>query len=252
MPMSFVSYLSLTPLKNHLISLGVSERWTPLVWLIGPLCGIIVQPLVGTCSDRASSQYGRRRPFIACGMVGAVASMLTLAWAEDVAASLFTQPLNHGSATQQLVTKIVAVISILCLNTSVQPIQMGFRALAVDNVRHDQQARVNTWTASLVGLGNIVGHLSGSFAVETRFITRYQTLTLIAVLCLLGLVSLSCWLVEEAPSSARHTNKGAHSGHPLRQLMKTYSQAEPSIKSLYSIQFFSWMAWFPFLFYSSR
>jgi solute carrier family 45, member 1/2/4 len=42
--------------------LGVSDENIGLVWLAGPISGVIVQPIVGVLSDRCTSRYGRRRP----------------------------------------------------------------------------------------------------------------------------------------------------------------------------------------------
>jgi solute carrier family 45, member 1/2/4 len=42
--------------------LGVSDENIGLVWLAGPISGVVVQPIVGVLSDRCTSGFGRRRP----------------------------------------------------------------------------------------------------------------------------------------------------------------------------------------------
>jgi solute carrier family 45, member 1/2/4 len=42
--------------------LGVTDENIGLVWLAGPISGVIVQPIVGVLSDRCTSGFGRRRP----------------------------------------------------------------------------------------------------------------------------------------------------------------------------------------------
>lgn len=55
--------------------LGASEAIMPLLWLAGPVTGLVVQPVVGALSDRTSSRLGRRTPYF---LVGAVLCSLCL------------------------------------------------------------------------------------------------------------------------------------------------------------------------------
>ncbi|WP_404480240.1 MFS transporter [Novosphingobium sp. BL-52-GroH] len=55
--------------------LGASEAMIPLLWLAGPVTGLVVQPLVGAMSDRTLSPLGRRTPYF---LVGAVLCSLAL------------------------------------------------------------------------------------------------------------------------------------------------------------------------------
>ena len=55
-------------------NLGVSDDSLPLLWLAGPITGLVVQPLVGYFSDRTWTRFGRRRPyFLAGALLAAVA-----------------------------------------------------------------------------------------------------------------------------------------------------------------------------------
>lgn len=49
--------------------LGASESTLPLLWLAGPVTGILVQPLIGALSDRTTSRLGRRTPYFLAGAV---------------------------------------------------------------------------------------------------------------------------------------------------------------------------------------
>ena len=55
--------------------LGADEATMPLLWLAGPMTGLIVQPIVGALSDRTSSQLGRRTPYF---LIGAIICSLSL------------------------------------------------------------------------------------------------------------------------------------------------------------------------------
>lgn len=56
-----------------------------LVWIAGPLSGLIIQPLVGMWSDKSRSKYGRRRPFMVGGSLAVAACYFILGWAKEIA-----------------------------------------------------------------------------------------------------------------------------------------------------------------------
>src|SRR2546423_13791901 len=55
--------------------LGANESQIPLLWLAGPVTGLIVQPIIGAMSDRTWNWLGRRRPYF---LVGALLSSVAL------------------------------------------------------------------------------------------------------------------------------------------------------------------------------
>jgi len=58
-------------------NLGASLDSVPLLWLAGPITGLLVQPLVGYYSDRTWTRFGRRRPYFLAG--AALAAMTLIA-----------------------------------------------------------------------------------------------------------------------------------------------------------------------------
>jgi MFS family permease len=68
----------------YLHSLGLGKAAASLVFMAGPLSGLVVQPLVGALADRTRSRYGRRRPFMLIGSMACAASMLVLSWAREL------------------------------------------------------------------------------------------------------------------------------------------------------------------------
>lgn len=63
---------NMTPIYRFL---GAEAATMPLLWLAGPMTGLIVQPLIGSISDRTTSKYGRRTPYF---LIGAVICSLCL------------------------------------------------------------------------------------------------------------------------------------------------------------------------------
>ena len=49
--------------------LGADEATMPLLWLAGPMTGLLIQPLIGAASDRTISRFGRRTPYFLIGAV---------------------------------------------------------------------------------------------------------------------------------------------------------------------------------------
>ena len=47
--------------------LGADEATMPLLWLAGPMTGLLVQPIIGAMSDRTQSRWGRRTPYFLIG-----------------------------------------------------------------------------------------------------------------------------------------------------------------------------------------
>jgi maltose/moltooligosaccharide transporter len=70
--------------------LGADEATMPLLWLAGPMTGLLVQPIVGALSDRTSSRLGRRTPYFLIGAIICSLSLLAMPYSPAlwVAASL--------------------------------------------------------------------------------------------------------------------------------------------------------------------
>ncbi|GFS44113.1 sucrose transporter 4 [Actinidia rufa] len=76
--------LQLSLLTPYVQQLGIPHAWASAVWLCGPLSGLLVQPLVGHLSDRCTSRFGRRRPFISAGAASIVAAVVIIGYSADV------------------------------------------------------------------------------------------------------------------------------------------------------------------------
>ena len=63
---------NMSPIYNYL---GADEASLPLLWLAGPMTGLLVQPFIGAMSDRTTSRFGRRTPYF---LIGALLCSLCL------------------------------------------------------------------------------------------------------------------------------------------------------------------------------
>lgn len=92
----------------YLLNLGLTKSQTSLVWIAGPLSGIITQPVVGVLADSNRSKWGRRRPYIATGTVIVAAALLTLGWTREIVAAL----VPAESEFKRMFTIILAVLAL--------------------------------------------------------------------------------------------------------------------------------------------
>ena len=82
-------WLDCTP---YLLQLGLTKSKTSLVWIAGPLSGLIIQPLIGVIADRSRSKWGRRRPFMVFGSLVVAFCLLVLGWTKEIVGLFVKDP----------------------------------------------------------------------------------------------------------------------------------------------------------------
>jgi maltose/moltooligosaccharide transporter len=119
-------------------TLGASIEQIPLLWIAAPLTGLIVQPIVGYCSDRTWTRLGRRRPNI---LVGAVLASLALV-------------LMPQSPTLWVAAGLLWVLD-ASINISMEP----FRAFVGDQLPAAQRPTGYAMQSFFIGVGAIVASM---------------------------------------------------------------------------------------------
>jgi maltose/moltooligosaccharide transporter len=112
--------------------LGAKESDIPLLWLAGPMTGLIVQPIIGAMSDRTWNWLGRRRPYF---LVGAVLSSV----------ALFFMPDSTGV---RMAASLLWVLD-ASINVSMEP----FRAFVADKLNSDQRTAGFVMQSFFIGVG---------------------------------------------------------------------------------------------------
>lgn len=95
----FVLTHCLSDCTPYLLSLGLTKGQTSLVWVAGPLSGLIVQPIIGVLADESTSRWGRRRPIIAVGSVIVALGLLSLGFTKEIIASFVSDKQSATTAT---------------------------------------------------------------------------------------------------------------------------------------------------------
>uniref|UniRef100_A0A5F8HF37 Solute carrier family 45 member 1 n=1 Tax=Monodelphis domestica TaxID=13616 RepID=A0A5F8HF37_MONDO len=78
-----------------LLQMGLPDELYSMVWFISPILGFLLQPLLGAWSDRCTSRFGRRRPFILVLAIGALLGLSLLLNGRDIGLALADTVSNH-------------------------------------------------------------------------------------------------------------------------------------------------------------
>ncbi|KAJ6730261.1 hypothetical protein OIU85_021094 [Salix viminalis] len=151
--------LQLSLLTPYVQELGIPHKWASIIWLCGPLSGLFVQPLVGVMSDRCTSRFGRRRPFIVAGSVLIAISVLIIGHSADIGWWLG----DRGDVRPRAIGAFVFGFWILDVANNMT--QGPCRALLADLTGKDhRRTRVaNAYFSLFMAIGNILGFATGSF-----------------------------------------------------------------------------------------
>ncbi|HVQ32092.1 MAG TPA: MFS transporter [Vicinamibacteria bacterium] len=115
--------------------LGASPDQIPMLWLAAPLTGLVVQPIIGSMSDRTWGRLGRRRPYF---LVGALLSSLALCFMPN-------------SSSLWMAAGLLWILD-ASINVSMEP----FRAFVADLLPEDQRTRGFAMQSFFIGLGAVV------------------------------------------------------------------------------------------------
>lgn len=241
----------------YLFSLGITKSQSSLIWAIAPICGALVQPIVGAVADNYQSRWGRRRPFVLIGAVGIVISLITLAWVGDIIHALAAVLGVHTYEGVQTPIQIATILCITLLNLSIQPLQSGLRALIIDVCPPEQQSVANAWAGRFTGISNIIGYILGSFPLGSILrdneTWRFRFLSLLSAAILVITVLVTVYFIREDDSreSTYERVEGMLLIRILGNAKNGWSSMPLQSQRVCVVQFFSWMGWFGFLFYST-
>jgi len=233
----------------YLLSLGLPKSLTALVWLAGPLSGLIIQPLIGFYSDKCSSKYGRRRPYIVAGTVLVVFSILMISYSKEIGSLL-----AFGGDSNNI-TIWIAVAAFYGLDFAINIVQACCRALSIDVSPGDQQNDASIWASRMIGIGNIFGYFMGFVDLKSYLpflgSTQLKCLCVIANTVLIITVILTCIKTSENILLPNQENDDIKWYTPLINIIQSMSHLPEPIQKICNVQFWSWIGWFPFLFYTT-
>jgi maltose/moltooligosaccharide transporter len=127
-------------------TLGADPHSLSYFWILPPLMGILVQPIVGTLSDKTWTRWGRRIPYLFVGAAVAVLVMCLLP--------------NSGSFGLTIGAALVfGLVALMFLDTSINMAMQPFKMLVGDMVNEEQKAKAYSIQSFLCNAGSVVGYV---------------------------------------------------------------------------------------------
>ena len=127
-------------------TIGADPHDLSYFWILPPLMGLIVQPLVGMFSDRTWNRFGRRLPYLIFGALVAIIVMCLLP--------------NAGSFHFSVQDAIIfGLIALMLLDTSINMAMQPFKMLVGDMVNEKQKGQAYSIQSFLCNAGSVVGFL---------------------------------------------------------------------------------------------
>lgn len=127
-------------------TLGADPHDLSYFWILPPLMGIIVQPIVGIASDKTWCRFGRRIPYLFIGALVAILVMCLLPNAGSFGMSI-------GAAM------IFGLIALMFLDTSINMAMQPFKMLVGDMVNEKQKGLAYSIQSFLCNAGSLVGYV---------------------------------------------------------------------------------------------
>ena len=127
-------------------TLGADPHTLSFFWVLPPLMGMIVQPIVGSMSDKTWCKWGRRKPYLYIGAIVAVIVMALLP--------------NSGSFDMTVKAALAfGVIMLMLLDTSINMAMQPFKMMVGDMVNDEQKTKAYSIQSLLCNAGSLVGYL---------------------------------------------------------------------------------------------
>lgn len=224
---------------------GADVEHLSLFWLVAPLSGMLIQPIVGYFSDKTWTRLGRRRPFFLGGALVAAAALALMPNASVL--TLLLPPLLIGAG--------MLMIMDVAFNVSMEP----FRALVADNLPKEQHGYGYAVQTFLIGAGAIIGSflpfvLSEYFGVSKvaeqghvpdNVIWSFYAGAIVLLLSLLWtVITTKEYTTDELKSFDENEEETESHSHSLGSIFKDFKNMPKAMKQLGLVQFFSWFALF--------
>ncbi|MCD7739862.1 MAG: MFS transporter [Candidatus Gastranaerophilales bacterium] len=225
--------------------LGASPLLFGLIWLAGPVTGMVVQPIIGELSDKTNTIFGKRRPYLFAGALFASLALWAFpnsaAIAENTANILHKQLPVYGGL-------IIAAIMIWIIDACVNAAQGPYRALVPDLVPPEQHSLANSYLSFAIGLGSVVAAGTAPFL---KYVCNYQMSInaqfIMAALAFSLAMLWTCITIKEHNSkkidivpAADNVNQETEKISFLQKITDFF-KSSPEVGKICTLQFFTWI-----------
>lgn len=232
--------LQLANMSAIYTKLGADPEHIPILWLAGPVTGLLVQPIIGAMSDRTWNRLGRRRPYF---LVGAILASIALFFMPD-------------SPALWLAATLLWILD-ASINISMEP----FRAFVADKLNAEQRTTGFIMQSFFIGIGATMANalplifrnfgITGLAANGVPLTVQYSFKIGAAMflLCVLWTVFFSNeYPPEDMEAFEKHRAQNPGIGGLLREVFQEIPQAvrdmPATMKQLAVVQVFTWLGLF--------
>ena len=229
-------------------TLGADPHQLSFFWILPPLMGMIVQPLIGKWSDRTWTRMGRRKPYL---IVGAVIAVLVMLFLPNAGSLHFSTRVLLGLNMAMW----FGLFSLIFLDTSINVAMQPFKMMVGDMVNEKQKTTAYSIQSFLCNAGSLLGYLFPIFftwigianeapegVVPDSVVYSFYVGAAILILCVL----YTFLRVKEMPPAEYAEFHGIDLQNQEKKsdkgLMKLLVEAPKTFWTVGLVQFFCWAA----------
>ena len=229
-------------------TLGADPHQLSFFWILPPLMGMIVQPLIGKYSDRTWCRMGRRKPYL---LVGSIVAVIVMALLPNAGSLNFTTRLFLGLNGAMW----FGLFSLIFLDTSINVAMQPFKMMVGDMVNEEQKTTAYSIQSFLCNAGSLVGYLFPIFltwigianeapkgVIPDSVIYSFYGGAAILILCVL----YTFLKVKEMPpkeyAEFHDIDVNKQEDAPKEGLLKLLVKAPKTFWTVGLVQFFCWAA----------
>ncbi|MFP8893946.1 MFS transporter [Chryseobacterium sp. EZn1] len=226
-------------------NLGADVHELSWFWLVAPITGLIVQPIIGHMGDNTWSPLGRRKPYFLIGAVLCAIGLVLLP--------------NAASVTQMFAANalLLAVIFLAMMDASVNIAMEPFRALVGDMLPKHQGTIGFSVQTILIGIGAVLGsylpdwltkmgisnEAPAGFVADNVIYSFYIGAGLLIISILYTIMTTREYSPQEFADFEDGKEVEKHESK-FSDIFKDFAAIPLQMKKLGIVQFFSWFALF--------
>jgi maltose/moltooligosaccharide transporter len=222
---------NMSPIYKYL---HAEESQLPYLWLAGPITGLVIQPIIGSMSDRTWNRLGRRRPYF---LVGAILASVALFFMPD-------------SSALWMAAGLLWILD-ASINITMEP----FRAFVADKLPEEQRTLGFVMQSWFIGIGQtfanalpylfsalgVVGVMATGIPLSVDYSFKIGAIVFLAAV-LLTVLTTKEYPPEDMEAFLRLRNEKRGLLGGFAEIFSSLAEMPTTMKQLAVVQFFTWFA----------
>ncbi len=221
---------------------GADVKHLSWFWLVAPLTGMIIQPIIGHYSDQTWTRMGRRKPYFLIGTLICCIALIALP--------------NSAAFVAGKSALFIGAGFLMIMDASINVAMEPFRALVADNLPDKQRTLGFSIQTFLIGIGAVVGSFLPFILNEWMGVSASAPAGEVAdnvifsfyigAVVFLGAILVTIFFAKEYPPDTYALYHGKPSKHKtgLSEIFRDFNRMPRTMRQLGLVQFFSWFALF--------